>query len=70
MYVTRGDSVQRPLTSGPKGWPTVQIPWPIGQLLSQFRPKLLGHMSTREGKDYASGESWWRPNSLVGRPHG
>jgi hypothetical protein len=39
IYVTRGDSVQRPLTSGPRGWP-------IGQLSSQFRPKLHRHVST------------------------
>jgi hypothetical protein len=27
MYLTRGGSVQRPLTSGPRGWPAGQIPW-------------------------------------------
>jgi hypothetical protein len=57
MYVTQGDSVQRPLTSGPRGWPAGQIPCPVGRLLSRFRPKLIGHMSTREGKDYGSRES-------------
>jgi hypothetical protein len=50
MYVTRGDSVQRPLASGPHGWQA-------GQLLSWFGPKLLGHMSTQEGKGYGGGES-------------
>jgi hypothetical protein len=50
MYMTRGDSVQRPLTNGPRGWSA-------GHLLSQFGPKLLGHVSTREGKGYAGGES-------------
>jgi hypothetical protein len=59
MYMTRGDSVQRPLTSGPRGWPA-------GQLLSQFGPKLVEHVSTREGKGYGGGESRWRPNSLAG----
>jgi hypothetical protein len=55
MYMTREDSVQRPLTSVPRGWP-------VGQLLSQFRPKLLGHRSTLEGKGSGGGESWWRLN--------
>jgi hypothetical protein len=63
MYVTRGDNVQRPLTSGPREWPT-------GQLLSWFKPKHLGHVSTREGKGYGGGESRWRLNSFAGRPHG
>jgi hypothetical protein len=68
MYVTRGDSVQRPLTSGPTGWLAGEIPWPAGQLLSQFGSKFLGHVSTREGKCYGGGESWWTPNSLAGPP--
>jgi hypothetical protein len=55
MHVTRGDSVQGPLTSGPSRWPA-------SQLLSWFKPKLLGHVSTREGKGYGSGESRWRLN--------
>jgi hypothetical protein len=55
--------VQRPLASGPRGRPA-------GQLLSRFGPKLLGYVSTREGKGYGGGESRWRPNSLAGRPHG
>jgi hypothetical protein len=63
MYVTQGDSVQRPLTSGPRGWPT-------GQLFSRFRLKLLGCVSTQEGKGYDSGESQWMPNSLASRPCG
>jgi hypothetical protein len=50
MYVTQGDSVQRPLTSGPMGWPT-------GQLSSRLGPKLLGHVSRRERKGYGVGES-------------
>jgi hypothetical protein len=51
MYVTQGDSVQRPLTSGPRGWPVG------GQLLSRIGPILLGHVSTRERKGYGCGES-------------
>jgi hypothetical protein len=27
MYLTRGGSVQRPLTSRPRGWQVGQIPW-------------------------------------------
>jgi hypothetical protein len=46
MYVTQGDNVQRPPPSGPRGWL-------VGQLLSRFRPKLLGHVSTQEGKGRA-----------------
>jgi hypothetical protein len=49
MHLTRGGSVQRPLTSGPRGWPAVQIPWPTGQVICQFGPGLCVHMSTREG---------------------
>jgi hypothetical protein len=63
MYVTRADSVQRPLISWPTGWPA-------DQLLSQFGPKLFGHVSTREGKGYGIGESRCRPNSLADRPCG
>jgi hypothetical protein len=29
MYLTRGGSVQRPLTSGPRGWPVGQTPRPV-----------------------------------------
>jgi hypothetical protein len=46
MYVTCGDNVQRLPTSGPRGWPASQIYWPVDQLLSRFRPKLLRHVST------------------------
>jgi hypothetical protein len=63
MYVTQGDNVQRLLTNAPRGWPP-------GHLLSRFRPKVLGHMCTQKGKGYGGGESWWRPNSLVGQPRG
>jgi hypothetical protein len=69
MYVTCGDNVQRLPTSGPRGWPASQIYWLVDQLLSRFRPKLLRHVSTQEGKGYGSGESLWRLNSLAGQPH-
>jgi hypothetical protein len=61
--MTRGDSVQMPLTHEPRGWPA-------GQLLSRFGPKLLRRMSTREEKGYHGGESQWRPNSLASQPRG
>jgi hypothetical protein len=44
--MTRGDSVQGPLTSGPGGDRLAD------QLLSWFRPKLLGHVSTREANGF------------------
>jgi hypothetical protein len=67
MYMTRGDSVQRPLNRGPRWWqPVKYLGRPGSQLLSRFGAKLLGHMSTREGKGYGGGESRWRPNSLAG----
>jgi hypothetical protein len=50
MYLTRGGSVQRPLASGPWGWPVVQIPWPVGQVLCRFGSRLRAHVSTREGE--------------------
>jgi hypothetical protein len=61
--MTRGDSVQMPLTREPRGWPA-------GQLLSRFGPKLLRHVSTREEKGYRGGESQWRLTSLAGQPRG
>jgi hypothetical protein len=50
MYLTRGDSVQRPLTSGPKGWLADQV-------LCRFGPWLRVHVSTREGEGQGGGES-------------
>jgi hypothetical protein len=49
--------VPRSLANGLRGWPAGKIPWPVGQLLCKFGPRLLGHVSTREGEDYGSGES-------------
>jgi hypothetical protein len=58
MYLTLGDSVQRPLTSGPKGWLDNQIPWPADQLLCRFGLKHRGHMSTQEGEGQGGEENW------------
>jgi hypothetical protein len=63
MYLTRGGSVQRSVTSGPRGLPA-------GQLLCWFRAKLHGHVSTQEGEGQGGEESQWRLNSLAGRPRG
>jgi hypothetical protein len=62
--------VQRPMTSGPRGWPAGQIPWPAGQLLCRFEPKLRGHVSTQEGEGQGGDESQWMPYSLAGQPRG
>jgi hypothetical protein len=43
MYLTRGGSVQRPLASGPWGWP-------VGQVLCRFGSRLRAHVPTREGE--------------------
>jgi hypothetical protein len=55
--------MQRPLTSGPWGWPA-------DQLLGRFRPKLHGHVPTHEGEGQGSEESQWRLKSLAGWPCG
>jgi hypothetical protein len=33
MFLTRGGSVQRSLSSGPSGWPADQTPWSVGPTL-------------------------------------
>jgi hypothetical protein len=43
MHLTRGGSVQRPLNSGPRGWPAGQTPWPVGPTLQPFTGLLHGH---------------------------
>jgi hypothetical protein len=62
--------VQRPLTSGPKGWTAGQIPWPTGQVLCWFGPQLRAHMSTREGEGQGGVESQRGPNHMASRPCG
>jgi hypothetical protein len=42
MYLTRGDSVQRPLTSGPRGWLAGQTPWLVGPTLQPLVGRLHG----------------------------
>jgi hypothetical protein len=67
MYLTRGGSAQRLLTSGPRGWAVGQIPWPVGQVLCRFGRRLYGHVSTREGEGQGGGKSGWRPLHPAGR---
>jgi hypothetical protein len=55
MYLTQGESVQKPLTSGPRGWPAGQIPWSAGQVLCQLGLQLHAHVSTREGDGQGGG---------------
>jgi hypothetical protein len=64
MYLTRGGSVQRLLTSGPRGWP-------IGQVLCRFDPWLCAH---KKGKamaveKFGGGQTTWPPGQLA-RPAG
>jgi hypothetical protein len=43
MHLTRGGSVQRPLTSEPRGWPAGQTPWPTGPTFQPLADSLHGH---------------------------
>jgi hypothetical protein len=68
MYVTQGDSVQRPLTSGPRWWPAYQIPWPAGRpAFESVRTK------TSWARVYMRRERLWQwrrlvEAKLIGRP--
>jgi hypothetical protein len=66
--------VQRPLTSGPSGWPAGQTPWPAGPTLQPLMALLHGHglkeVVTRNLKVEVSG-SWTRwPANHMARPAG
>jgi hypothetical protein len=43
MHLTRGGSVQRPLTSGPNGWLAGQTPWWASPTLQPLVGLLHGH---------------------------
>jgi hypothetical protein len=43
MHLTRRGSVQRPLTSGPNGWPAGQTPWWASPTLQPLMGLLHGH---------------------------
>jgi hypothetical protein len=57
MYLTRGGSVQRPLTSGPRGWPASQTPWPASPTLQPLVGRLHG--------DTLQEEVTWNPKLKV-----
>jgi hypothetical protein len=42
VYLTRGGSVQRPLTSGPRGWSAGETQWPAGPTLQPLTGWLRG----------------------------
>jgi hypothetical protein len=42
MYLAQGGSVQRPLASGPRGWPTGQTPRTAGPTLQPLAGQLHG----------------------------
>jgi hypothetical protein len=74
MYLTRGGSVQRPLTSGPKGWPTSQTPWPVGPTLHPLMGRLHGDtlqeaVTGNPKPKVSGGQTLWMP-SHVARPVG
>jgi hypothetical protein len=68
MFLTLAGSVQRPLTSGPRGWPANQIPWLASQVLCWFGPRLRAHVSTQKGEGQGGEEIRWRPNHMAGQP--
>jgi hypothetical protein len=63
MYLTQGGSVQRPLTSGLRGWL-------VGQVLCLFGPWLRARVSTQEGEDQGGGGRTTWPAGQVARPTG
>jgi hypothetical protein len=74
MHLTRGGSVQRPLTSGPRGWPADQTPWLASPTLQPLTGWLHGHALqeavTRNLKlDVGGSRTRWPPGH-VARPAG
>jgi hypothetical protein len=72
MHLTRGGSVQRPLTSGPRGWPAGQTPWPVGPTLQPFVGLLHGHtlqeaVTRNMNLEVGASQTWW-PTDHVARP--
>jgi hypothetical protein len=64
MKLTRGGSVQRPLTSGPRGWPAGPTLKPLMGLL--HRHTLLGAVTWNP--NLKVGGSWTRWPTYTGRP--
>jgi hypothetical protein len=59
MYLTRGGNVQRPLTSGPRGWPAGRP-----SFMSIWHAASCTCVYTRRGRP-----RWWRM-SVEAKPHG
>jgi hypothetical protein len=74
MHLTRGGSVQRPPTSGPKGWPADQTPLVVGPTLQPVVDLLQGHglqqAVTRNPKLEVGGSRTWWLAGHVARPTG
>jgi hypothetical protein len=74
MHLTRGGSVQRPLTSQPRGWPAGQTPWPDGPTLQPLAGLLHKHALqeaiTRNPKLKVGGSGTRWPAGHVARPAG
>jgi hypothetical protein len=74
MHLTRGGSVQRPLTSGSRGWPASQTLWLAGPTLQPLMGLLHRHALeeavTRNPKFKVGGSRtrWWAGH--VARPVG
>jgi hypothetical protein len=73
VYLTRGGSVQRPLTSGPRGWPTGQTPLPASPTLQplagwlhgdKLQEAVEGNPQLKEG----AGRTPSQPTTWLGRP--
>jgi hypothetical protein len=72
MHLTQGGSVQRPLTSGPRGRLASQTPWPVSPTLWPLTGWLHRHAPQEvviRNPKLEVGESWtpWPP-SHVARP--
>jgi hypothetical protein len=74
IHLTRGDSVQRPLTRGPRGWSVGQTPWSAGPTLQPLMGLLHEHalleVVTRDSKLEVSGSRTWWLARHVARPAG
>jgi hypothetical protein len=74
MHLTQGGSVQRLLTSGPRGWPVGQTPWLTGPTLQPLMGLLHGHAPqeaiSRNPKIEVSGSQTWWPADHMARPTG
>jgi hypothetical protein len=74
MYLTGGGSVQRPQTSGPRGWPIGQTPWSVGPTLRALAGQLHGDtlqeaVTGNPKLKVGGGRNQW-PANHVARPAG